>query len=244
MLENIEIDDIEYLLTERYKHAKKIVANKIQKALYDTLAVALAVTKEKQKLPDNFVNRLTKNKDLLIEALEDSPDNQIKESLIKIIQETNKKTILEESNTLLANLLLKMLDELENEKNILSSIDALIDTFNDFLSKGKEIIIDKEKAYIKINNRKHDLNQLSSGEINLLIFLTIVLIDNKNRDFLIIDEPEISLNIKWQRKILDTLSKYAPKTQIILATHSPVIGKDIETTVEVIVTENKNNGAI
>lgn len=40
-----------------------------------------------------------------------------------------------------------------------------------------------------------------------------------------IDEPELSLNIRWQREILELLKKLAPKSQIIVASHSPIIGR-------------------
>ncbi|MCW5209732.1 ATP-binding protein, partial [Desulfobulbus sp. US1] len=41
----------------------------------------------------------------------------------------------------------------------------------------------------------------------------------------IIDEPEISLNAKWQRNLIPLLSELAPNTQIIVASHSPAIAK-------------------
>jgi predicted ATP-dependent endonuclease of OLD family len=39
----------------------------------------------------------------------------------------------------------------------------------------------------------------------------------------IADEPELSLHIDWQRKILNALLDLNPKAQIIVATHSPEI---------------------
>ena len=44
--------------------------------------------------------------------------------------------------------------------------------------------------------------------------------DNK-----IIDEPEISLNIKWQRELMGLFSKLLPNTQIIVASHAPALAK-------------------
>ena len=43
-----------------------------------------------------------------------------------------------------------------------------------------------------------------------------------SNSLLLIDEPEISLNIKWQRMLMDTLSFFVGEShaQFIIATHS------------------------
>lgn len=71
-----------------------------------------------------------------------------------------------------------------------------------------------------------EARMLSSGEKHLLILLSVLTICSLNStSLLLIDEPEISLGIPWQR----TLRKYMKKlvgeqgAQIIFATHSPVI---------------------
>ena len=71
--------------------------------------------------------------------------------------------------------------------------------------------------------RRHGLDELSSGERHLLSFLTLFLIICRGRDFYLIDEPEISLSMKWQRELLPLLSELSPNSQIIVATHSPSI---------------------
>jgi predicted ATP-binding protein involved in virulence len=44
----------------------------------------------------------------------------------------------------------------------------------------------------------------------------------------IIDEPELSLHLAWQEIFVDSISKASPKTQFILATHSPTIISIVE----------------
>jgi predicted ATP-binding protein involved in virulence len=46
------------------------------------------------------------------------------------------------------------------------------------------------------------------------------------RDFVFIDEPEISLNLRWQREILGIIEEILPNTQIIVASHSQAITQD------------------
>jgi energy-coupling factor transporter ATP-binding protein EcfA2 len=63
---------------------------------------------------------------------------------------------------------------------------------------------------------------LSSGEKQLLLLLCNTVIARDHKSLFIIDEPELSLNIKWQRQLLDSLAKCAGETpnQFLIATHS------------------------
>lgn len=46
------------------------------------------------------------------------------------------------------------------------------------------------------------------------------------QEVVLIDEPEISLHIDWQRKLIKKMSEQLGDMQIIACTHSPVIGSD------------------
>jgi len=75
---------------------------------------------------------------------------------------------------------------------------------------------------IVINNR--DITSLSSGEQQLLILFSYIAFNSQDGKIFIIDEPELSLHIKWQEDFISYLEQIAPKkTQIILATHSPIL---------------------
>lgn len=66
-------------------------------------------------------------------------------------------------------------------------------------------------------------NELSSGEKQLLILLIFALAENKREFITIWDEPEISLHIDWQRKLISTVQMLNPNGQLIISTHSPSI---------------------
>ena len=66
-----------------------------------------------------------------------------------------------------------------------------------------------------------DNKKLSSGEKQFLIVMLTVLLQRKRESILIMDEPEISMHIDWQRKLLQSLNRLNPNCQLILATHSP-----------------------
>jgi len=64
---------------------------------------------------------------------------------------------------------------------------------------------------------------LSSGERQIATLLYAATRLHK-QDVILIDEPEISLNVDWQRKLLPEMEKQMPAKQLIVCTHSPIIG--------------------
>ena len=113
--------------------------------------------------------------------------------------------------------------------------EALIKKFDLFTSiinsrfNFKKVKISKSHGLEIIDqsdlNKKIDLQQLSSGEKQEIILFYNLIFNTKDNLLLLIDEPEISLHIVWQKMFLDDLLKIIDVTKInvILATHSPQI---------------------
>lgn len=97
-------------------------------------------------------------------------------------------------------------------------IDALL------ASTGKQVDRDSDTLQFRTSyGTTIQPYQLSSGEKQILIILTNVLIQS-GRDFIMImDEPEISLHFDWQRRLIEDVRSLNPNLQLILATHSPAV---------------------
>ena len=65
--------------------------------------------------------------------------------------------------------------------------------------------------------------QLSSGEKQMLAILLTVLVEDDLPYVLFMDEPEVSLHIEWQKRLIDLCLELNPNVQIILTTHSPAV---------------------
>lgn len=65
--------------------------------------------------------------------------------------------------------------------------------------------------------------QLSSGEKQMLAILLTVLIEDNQHCVLFMDEPEVSLHIDWQQKLIEMILNLNPNIQIVLTTHSPAV---------------------
>lgn len=102
-------------------------------------------------------------------------------------------------------------------------IDTFVKTVNAFLyDKSISFMVGRG---LMVRNKLDELldpSDLSSGEQQLLLLFCHIVIAHTNGGIFIIDEPEISLNIKWQRRLVDALSTLDPSQnlQFVLASHS------------------------
>lgn len=113
-----------------------------------------------------------------------------------------------------------------SEKRV--TIKAGIDNFcaivnNLFKDTGKRIEIEGNKFNIVADNQILPIDALSSGEKQIfLILLRVFLLDGKS-GYVLIDEPENSLDISWQFELINILVKLNPNAQYFITTHSPSI---------------------
>lgn len=99
---------------------------------------------------------------------------------------------------------------------------------------GKKAIIYKNKGLYFVDNITEetiDINSLSSGEKNLLILYYDLVFLTNDGALLLIDEPELSLHLAWQKNFIDNLidindlfyGKNNRGFQAIVSTHAPAI---------------------
>jgi hypothetical protein len=129
---------------------------------------------------------------------------------------------------------------LEQMNILYNQINRFTSVINGFL-RDKHIAIDtREGISIFIDDseqQKLNVDNLSSGEKQLILLFCNVLTSSERASIFLIDEPEISLNIKWQRKLVDSLLDIAgeSKGQFVLATHSiELLSKHMSQTIKLI----------
>lgn len=80
-----------------------------------------------------------------------------------------------------------------------------------------------------------ELEMLSSGEQHELVLLFDLLFGTKKNSLIMVDEPELSLHVTWQRELLKDLQEMAELSdfRVLLATHSPqIIGDRWDLTIQ------------
>jgi len=131
------------------------------------------------------------------------------------------------------------LPELKKFRNAISIINP------DFNSIMVDYKTPNNSIYIIKKGTRLTLEQLSSGECNILLLLgrlcLMATTTNKIEDLIVlIDEIDASLHPDWQAKVIDILKEALPNAQFIITSHSPFIwlGADKEDIIHLVKNEN------
>ena len=105
----------------------------------------------------------------------------------------------------------------EQKKRFQDIVDDL------FSETGKKIVRTENEIRFSQIGETLVPYQLSSGEKQMLAILLTVLVEDNRPYVLFVDEPEVSLHIEWQERLIDLCIELNPNVQIILTTHSPAV---------------------
>ncbi len=92
-----------------------------------------------------------------------------------------------------------------------------------FSETGKKIIRSSNEIQFEQDGDILTPYQLSSGEKQMLVILLTVLVQDNQSCALFMDEPEVSLHVEWQERLISVIRGLNPNVQIILTTHSPAV---------------------
>jgi predicted ATP-dependent endonuclease of OLD family len=107
-------------------------------------------------------------------------------------------------------------------KGVATLLNDLVEEINSYLVNKRLTFSIRAGFKVTSARRKLKFSELSSGERQLLFLMLISFVTRDDKSIVYIDEPELSLNIKWQRRLISSLLKMitGTETQLIAATHS------------------------
>lgn len=225
-----QIDNSEITLKQLEKHVAKMEIGKksIDKIIQD---VEKEINSKVSQFKESFLRIVVNSPDvskvkiienisgefkLLYDLAKDSLLDQISKGVDKY--EHNIKAYLQ-----------LLLDSSKPLSKFARSLNLFVDSLNKLLV-NKTVYLDGKNIYVKYKNGSTtplSYANLSAGEKQLIKLLKTLFLDT--RKLIILDEPEISLSIKWQFEIAKILDQVDDKN-IILVTHSPYFfsEKDID----------------
>lgn len=206
-------------------------AKDLKKLIAKTQGEAYEIT---QKLDSSFPKRLIEETTII-------DKNSFKERFAKLKIKQNKlqqfgiattKQEIPDYNTENAKVLSVYLSDSEEKlkvyDDLLTKIELFVNIINqkDFAFKSIQISSNKGFSFYQ-NKQKQELNltDLSSGEQQEVVLLYELLFKTTPNTLILIDEPEISLHVLWQKAFIDDLQAIAKVQNIkfLVATHSPQI---------------------
>jgi energy-coupling factor transporter ATP-binding protein EcfA2 len=127
----------------------------------------------------------------------------------------------------IAALLTPYIDSVLSRLNAMAELKSIISAFeneiNGYLKdKRAEIHLPNDLRFFDDAGSVLSPNELSRGERQLSFLFCAALLSRAGRTIFMIDEPELSLNVKWQRRLVSSLVNLGrgATTQFIMATHS------------------------
>lgn len=121
------------------------------------------------------------------------------------------------------------INDQDAKRKQLDKIESIYETKNKFIKILNQLFSDTEKKFDE--KEFHFLKEgiqtpilpknLASGEKQILIILLTILLQDGKDYILLMDEPEISLHIYWQRSLISNIREINPNCQIVMITHSP-----------------------
>lgn len=209
---------VDNLITEAInKNNNSINKDKIKNLKSDVISTFLTDL-EKDENITNYFSEKNKNKhpQLTVEYI--STINMSANSINNITKSDGKNTnfldyeIREELNTLLKS---------NNSRNKNKLINVLNIMFSD---SNKTVKIKDDLLIFQLDDGKEiGYESLSSGERQVIYIFIKVIKAEINKSLILMDEPEISLHLSWQEKLLTQIREVNKSSQIIIVTHSPAI---------------------
>lgn len=110
------------------------------------------------------------------------------------------------------------------------SLEEFVNVVNGYFesaSTDKSLRFDKVRLKIEVWHEAVEkvlpFGSLSSGEKQVISIFSRLVLDPDKRYLILIDEPELSLSIEWQRRFLPDVMRTRSCAQLIAITHSPFV---------------------
>lgn len=157
-----------------------------------------------------------------------------KERLPKTIARIGKSRALKEEDAVVAHFLTKII-ELHSEQGAREAPVRLFSEVCNRYLEGKRIGFDSSSYSLKVisgdseeedggdDGREISLSLLSSGEKQIVSLFAHLYLSPEKQFFVVIDEPELSLSVPWQRTFLPDITNSGRCAGLVAVTHSPFI---------------------
>lgn len=214
--------------------SKKQILEHIRKEAIDGFNKMAGVLLKQYASSTEHINMLEDDRDidintvkLILDRIGDEIDDNSKNEILDLIN-TNK--IYDEKYRILMDLLDKLVISYESQKKFDDRIKLFADTCNKYLN-GKKFYYNPSELTLEIYIVKNnmltsevvELPQLSSGEKQIVSLFSKLYLENEKEAIVIIDEPELSLSIKWQNMLLPDIVRSGNCKLLLTVTHSPFI---------------------
>ncbi len=169
---------------------------------------------------------------IVLDRLGEQIDKDVKETILELI---NKRKITQPEFQYLRDLIVELIRNYDSLKKYDEKIIRFTETCNKYLNNKRFVYnqsdltlkIVKEENESFVNNfeqrQEIELSMLSSGEKQIVSLFSRLYLESDNKCILLIDEPELSISMKWQKMLLPDIMRSENCSLLLTVTHSPFI---------------------
>lgn len=239
------------IYNEAYKENDELPIEKVREALKDEMIkVKYDYLMHSQRIDSIFIKKVLGSiyEDCSISSynkLKDEVESQMNTAAeYKLAEKVEIPEYNEENKAVLFAYLKGFKEKFSKFSTILEKINLFhkMLTSKGFANKSVETSTQHGFRIKSDNGDIIDGYKLSSGEQNEIIMLYRLIYEVPDQGLLLIDEPENSLHVAWQKTIVDDMKEIASvkRLQIIIATHSPsIVSKGLSMTKDLYYLTNK-----
>ena len=182
------------------------------------------INEKNEKLDFNYKNFDASTLDIVFSRLADKIDPSVKNKITDMLDEN---TVLEDKyHQYLISIISELTSIYEKNKQIDDNLENFKNVCNTYLV-NKSINYDKFKIECKVeqDNTKQPimLKNLSSGEKQIISLFSKLYLNLEEKNIILFDEPELSLSILWQKKLVPDIINSNRCSFMAIITHSPFI---------------------
>ena len=120
----------------------------------------------------------------------------------------------------------QVIDETRETELVVEQFVAICNSYLTLSSDEKSLTFDARTLRVVVENtwskEPISLDDLSSGEKQIVSLMAHLHLSQRPK-LVLIDEPELSLSIDWQRKVLPDIANSPSVVQLFAITHSPFV---------------------
>lgn len=170
---------------------------------------------------------------IVLDRLGEQIDKDVKETILALI---NKRKINQPEFQYLRDLIVELIRNYDSLKKYDEKIIRFTETCNKYLN-NKRFVYNQSDLTLKIVKEENEssvfnfeqkqeaieLSMLSSGEKQIVSLFSRLYLESDNKCILLIDEPELSISMKWQKMLLPDIMRSGNCRLLLTVTHSPFI---------------------
>tara|TARA_R110001599_G_scaffold331474_1_gene546277 strand:+ start:1774 stop:3165 length:1392 start_codon:yes stop_codon:yes gene_type:complete len=224
------MEDVKNQIHQRLRHLDSNLSYKLKNNLTGNYLKDIIRKEYKQYTIDKFKNIDRNDLNDILNRIDDTIlEKEEKFKLRSFVDQVKEQSSLSIDDKIVAHFITSLLEIYEDQKKEEEGVENFVALCNEYM-KSKHFVYDRNvpdiKIYLKRNEREIELTNLSSGEKQIVSLFSHLYLSNEKNYFVVIDEPELSLSVIWQSRLLTDIIDSKLCSGLIAVTHSPYIFKN------------------